>query len=80
MRHTDSLFPGVHVVYRHNAHFTRLWPAAEGRAPEAPLFLAAVSPLRLLALAVLWATSSPGRFLCGLAVVVALAAVAAVVL
>lgn len=80
MSHTDSLNADVHPTGRNTQHFTRLWPAAEGRPADAALFLAAVSPLRLLALAVLWATSSPGRFLCGLAAVLALVAVAAVVL
>ena len=62
-------------------HFTRLWPTnAPGRPADAPVFLAAVSPLRVLALAVLWATSSPGRLLIGLAVAVALAAVLLIVL
>jgi hypothetical protein len=59
-------------------HFARLWPTEAGRPAEAPLFLAAMSPLRALALAVLWATSSPGRLLVGLAAVAALVAVVVV--
>lgn len=56
-------------------HFTRLWPGTPGQNSEAPLFLALMSPVRALALGVLWATSSPGRLLIGLGVVLALAAV-----
>jgi hypothetical protein len=57
-------------------HYTRLWPTcAPDRPAEAPFFLALMSPVRALALAVLWATSSPGRLLVGLGVVAALAAV-----
>jgi hypothetical protein len=52
-------------------HFTRLWPARPGQRPDAPFFLAAVLPLRLAALALLWLTSSPGRFLAALALVLA---------
>jgi hypothetical protein len=63
-------------VDNRSEHFTRLWPTcAPGRPADAPFFLAAVSPLRVLALAVLWATSSPGRLLVGLAVVAVLVAV-----
>ena len=80
MSYTDSLNADVHPTGRNSQHFTRLWPKADGRPAEAPLFLAAVSPLRLLALSVLWATSSRGRLLCGLAAVLAVAAVAAVLL
>lgn len=56
-------------------HFTRLWPATPGMHTDAPFFLALMSPFRALALGVLWATSSPGRFLIGLAAALALVAV-----
>ena len=56
-------------------HFTQLWPGTPGQNSDAPFFLALMSPVRALALAVLWATSSPGRLLVGLGVVTALAAV-----
>jgi hypothetical protein len=55
-------------------HYTQLWPTPAGQPANAPLFLLAVSPLRLLALGTLWATSSPGRFLISV-VALALAAV-----
>ena len=77
MTHTDSRPP---LEQRDTEHFTQLWPAATGRPAEAPFFLAAVSPLRAAALAVLWATSSPGRFVVGLGAVLALVAVLVVVL
>jgi hypothetical protein len=65
----------------HCEHFTRLWPtSAPGRPADAPLFLAAVSPLRLLALAVLWVTSSAGRLVIGLTAAAALAVVLLIVL
>lgn len=56
-------------------HFTRLWPGTPGQNSDAPFFLALMSPVRALALALLWATSSPGRLLVGLGLVAALAAV-----
>lgn len=56
-------------------HFTRLWPGTPGQNPDTPYFLAAMSPVRALALGVLWATSSPGRLLIGLGVVAAVVAV-----
>jgi hypothetical protein len=59
------------VKARPSDHFTRLWPARPGQRPDAPLFLAAVLPLRLAALALLWLTSSPGRFLAALALLLA---------
>lgn len=68
------------VQQRDPEHFTQLWPTAPGSPAEAPLFLAVVSPLRAASLAVLWATSSPGRFVVGLGVVLALVAVLVVVL
>ena len=61
-------------------HFSRFWPVEPGVAADAPLFLLAVSPLRALALAVLWATSSPGRAVVGLAVLAVLTAVVLIVL
>ena len=56
-------------------HFTQLWPTPPGRPADAPYFLALMSPIRGLALGVLWATSSPGRLAIGLTATVALAAV-----
>lgn len=64
----------------HGADFTRLWPTAPDSPAEAPFFLAAVSPLRAAALGVLWATSSPGRFVTVLGSVLVLLAVFVVVL
>jgi len=61
-------------AYRTTQHFTRLWPTcAPGRPADAALFLAAMSPVRALALGVLWATSSPARLLVGLAAVAVVA-------
>lgn len=56
-------------------HFARLWPSTPGLPSDAPFFLALMSPVRALALGVLWATSSPGRLLVGLAAVAAVVAV-----
>jgi hypothetical protein len=77
MTNTDTRPP---LEQRDSGHFTQLWPTATGRPAEAPLFLAAVSPLRAAALAVLWATSSPGRFVAVLGAVLALVAVLVVAL
>ena len=61
-------------------HYTRLWPAgSDERHSDSPLFHAAVSPLRAAALAVLWATSTPGRLAVALGLAVLLAAVLVVV-
>lgn len=48
-------------------HFTRMFPAGD------PAFALLMSPLRLAALAVLWATSAPWRIAVTGAVVLALA-------
>ena len=61
----------VGVKVRPADHFTRLWPTRPDHRPDAPLFLAAMLPLRLAALAVLWLTSSPGRFVVALGLVLA---------
>lgn len=50
----------VGVSIRPPEHFTRLWPTGPD-APVDPAFLLLMFPLRLLALALLWATSAPGR-------------------
>lgn len=50
----------VGMSIRPPEHFTRLWPTG----PDAPVdlaFLLLMWPLRLLALALLWATSAPSR-------------------
>jgi hypothetical protein len=74
--HAPTLPTAAHPEDRTAQHFTRLWPTSTpGRPVDAPLFLAAMSPVRALALGVLWATSSPGRLLVGLAAVAAVAAV-----
>jgi hypothetical protein len=65
----------VGMQVRPSDHFTRLWPTRPDQRPDAPFFLAAMLPLRLAALALLWLTSSPGRFT--VAVVLVLAAVLA---
>ena len=52
--------------------WARLWPSEEGVHPS---FRLVTFPIRLLSLALLWATSTPGRLLLGigLAAVVAIA-------
>ena len=52
--------------------WVRLWPREEG---VHPVFRLVTLPIRLLSLALLWATSTPGRLLLGigLAAVVAIA-------
>lgn len=49
------------VSFRPADHYTRAWPGPVD-SPDAP-FRLVVLPIRLLALAVLWATSSPIRIL-----------------
>lgn len=44
--------------------WSRLWPQDEG---VSPLFRLVVLPLRLVSLALLWATATPGRLLFGTA-------------
>ena len=81
MTHPTPTLPApVSGDQRPAEHFTRLWPTAPGRPADAPFFLIAVSPVRLLALGLLWATFSPGRFLIGVAAVLALVTVALIVL
>lgn len=74
---TNVRSPVVPAVDRPDEHFTRLWPTEDGRPADAPLFLLAVAPFRLLALAVLWATASPGRLIVALAAALAVALVVA---
>ena len=52
--------------------WARLWPSEDG---VSPIFRLLVLPIRLLSLALLWATSTPARLLLGigLAAVVAIA-------
>lgn len=75
-----SLFGGrgpaelIGVEFRSPDHFTRLWPTGSERAPDA-VFLFTVLPIRLLALALLWATSAPGRILVAVAILLALSLV-----
>lgn len=72
----DLIDPAPSVEHQPTAeHFTRLWPSTPGLPSDAPFFLALMSPVRALALGVLWATSSPGRLLIGLAVLAAAVAV-----
>jgi hypothetical protein len=59
----------VGVKVRSSDHFTRLWPSRPDQRPDFPFFLAAMLPLRLAALALLWLTSSPGRLVAALALV-----------
>jgi hypothetical protein len=47
------------VGVRDRDHFTRLWPAPDDSIPAG--FLLAMLPMRVVALAMLWATSSPRR-------------------
>ena len=47
------------VSVRARDHFTRLWPVPEGDVASG--FLLFMLPVRLVALATLWATSSPWR-------------------
>ncbi len=60
--------------------FTRLWPTSADHPADAPLFLLAVAPVRVAALALLWATSSPGRLAVVLVAVAALFMVVIVLL
>ncbi len=62
----------VGIQVRPSTHFTRLWPTRPDQRPDAPFFLAAMLPLRLAALALLWLTSSPGRFAIAVALVLAI--------
>ncbi len=62
------------VSVRPAAHYTRAWSASAESVPVS--FRLAVLPVRVLALALLWATSSPQR----LTLAVALSSAAAVVL
>jgi hypothetical protein len=48
------------ITLTHSQDWTRLWPREDG---VSPLFRLATLPVRLLALALLWATSAPGRLL-----------------
>jgi hypothetical protein len=59
----------VGIKVRPSDHFTRAWPTRPDQRTDAPLFLAVMLPLRLAALALLWLTSSPGRFAIALALV-----------
>jgi hypothetical protein len=59
------------AVPRHDV--TRLWPSS---AESSGLFALAVLPVRLAALAALWATSSPFRFLLAAATGIACAVAA----
>ena len=81
MSHPSPTLPAsVDTVDRPAEHFTRLWPTAAGRPADAPFFLALMSPARALALGLLWATSSPGRFVSIAAAVLVLVAVALIAL
>jgi len=61
------------VTLSESQDWARLWPREDGVSPA---FRLLALPVRLAALALLWATSSPGRLLVG----VGLAAVAALAL
>ncbi|MBR7830247.1 hypothetical protein KDK95_28350 [Actinospica sp. MGRD01-02] len=60
------------ITLAQSQDWARLWPRDEGVHPT---FRLVVLPIRLLSLALLWATSTPGRLLLGigLAAVTALA-------
>lgn len=47
------------VGVRQRDHFTRVWPEPDDKVPAG--FLLAMLPARLVALALLWGTSSPRR-------------------
>jgi hypothetical protein len=51
-------------------HFTRLWPTAKDGSPSG--FLLVVLPIRFVALAMLWATSTPRRLVLPVTVAVVL--------
>jgi len=70
-RHRRDSVQLVGVKVRPSDHFTRLWPSRPDQRPDFPFFLAAMLPLRLAALALLWLTSSPGRLVVALACVLA---------
>ena len=57
------------ISVRGKDHYTRLWPTAKDGSPSGFLFV--MLPIRFVALAMLWATSTPRR----LAVPVTVAAV-----
>lgn len=72
-QYTKKRHGGAYQVTLSEAQdWARLWPREDG---VSPVFRLLVLPVRLAALALLWATSSPGRLLVGvgLAAVVALA-------
>jgi hypothetical protein len=48
------------ITFTQSQDWARLWPHEEG---VSPLFRLVTLPVRLLALALLWATSAPGRLL-----------------
>ena len=50
----------VNVGLKNRHHFARLWPVPQSGNAQAG-FLLAMLPLRLIALGMLWATSSPRR-------------------
>lgn len=52
--------------------WARLWPSEEGVHPS---FRLVTLPIRLLSLALLWATSTPGRLLLGIGLAAAVAIV-----
>jgi hypothetical protein len=53
-------------------HFTRLWPTAKDGSPSG--FLLVMLPIRFVALAMLWATSTPRRLAVPMTVAVVLVA------
>ena len=63
----------VNVGLKNRQHFARLWPVPQSGSSQAG-FLLVMLPLRLVALGMLWATSSPRRLAVPLVVGAAIAA------
>jgi hypothetical protein len=63
----------INVGLKNRHHFARLWPVPEGRSTPSG-FLLVMLPFRLIALGILWSTSSPRRLAVPLAVAAGVAA------
>jgi hypothetical protein len=60
----------ITLTQSHAQDWTRLWPHEEGVHPS---FRLVTLPVRLLSLALLWTTSTPGRLLLGIGLVAVVA-------
>lgn len=59
-QYTKTRRGAYQVTLTQSQDWARLWPHEDG---VSPLFRLVALPIRLLALALLWATSAPGRLL-----------------